>query len=134
MITYAVREEVRYFVVRTEGEGLSLAQEELGHYTDRLIATEVAYALAEQERKRLGYALGDSRLQFPAPLDGCINGCDGVQAACSECPPQSPEEESAEVDGFTMVESFSPGAPNGSTEQPDPADQIHPNNPANRVD
>ncbi len=89
MIKYHVSVEKRYLVTRAEVTENTGSTETIGHYTDEETAVEVAYALAEQERKRLGYSLGDERIQFPAPL--------GLTEQLQTPDPQSSEGESAEA-------------------------------------
>ena len=66
-IEYRVRECTRYYVTRYEkgSDGVSCGGSAGGEYTNELTAHAVAYALCRAEHERLGWPLGDERIQYP---------------------------------------------------------------------
>lgn len=71
-IEYRVRPVTRYIVTRyyqdSTPEGTkSGGCEERGEYGNALTAYEVAYALAKADHERLGWPIGDERIQYPKP-------------------------------------------------------------------
>lgn len=72
-VEYRVRPVTRYIVTRyyeeTQGAGRGLCGSQFkGEFDSSRIAYEVGYALAKEEHERLGYPIGDERIQYPAPL------------------------------------------------------------------
>jgi len=64
-IEYKVRVTQRYFVTRyAEGDGQA-GSSTFGEYDNEEVAYEVAYALCRAEHERLGWPLGDERIQYP---------------------------------------------------------------------
>lgn len=68
-IEYRVRMVPRYFVtVYRESEGGRVGScETRGEYENPDVAHEVAYALCKAEHDRLGWPVGDERIQYPRP-------------------------------------------------------------------
>ena len=71
-VEYRVRPHVRYVVTRYEesDDGNTGSCSERGEYGNNEIAFEVAYALCKAEHERLGYPLGDERIQYPLRVEG----------------------------------------------------------------
>lgn len=72
-IEYRVREVTRFIVTRyEEEEGIngkcSAGSSTLGEYTSEDTAYAVGYALAKEEHRRLGWPIGDERIQYPLPV------------------------------------------------------------------
>lgn len=67
-IEYRIREVKRFAVTRYEetpdGSGGCMTK---GTYDNGQIAHEAAYALAREEHGRLGWPVGDERIQYPHP-------------------------------------------------------------------
>lgn len=70
-IEYRVRMVPRYIVTRyAEGEGGNTGVcGTRGEYDNEVVAYEVAYALCSSEHSRLGWPLGDERIQYPRRYD-----------------------------------------------------------------
>jgi len=66
-IEYRVRPVTRYIVTRYEEGANRHGAEERGEFSNFDMAYAVGYALAAQERERLGYPLGDERIRYPDP-------------------------------------------------------------------
>jgi hypothetical protein len=66
-LEYRVRPITRYVVTRYEETvgGRTGGSSQCGEYDNADIAHEVAYALCKQEHDRLGFPLGDERIQYP---------------------------------------------------------------------
>lgn len=66
-VEYRVRETTRYFVTRyDEGdEGRSGSSSTFGEYDNADTAFAVGYALCKAEHERLGWPIGDERIQYP---------------------------------------------------------------------
>lgn len=81
-IEYRVRMVPRYIVTRYhESEsGVTGGSETRGQYDNDEVAYEVAYALCSAEHARLGWPLGDERIQYPRRYDEdqCIRAGAGV--------------------------------------------------------
>lgn len=70
MIEYKVRPVTRYVVTRYEGSKDAGSCVERGTFSSQEVAHEVAYALARETHERLGWPIGDERIQYPRhPLD-----------------------------------------------------------------
>ena len=72
-VEYRVRPVTRYIVTRfhedKRPDGTEKGSSELkGEFHSHEAAYEIAYALARDEHERLGYPIGDGRIQYPAPL------------------------------------------------------------------
>jgi hypothetical protein len=65
-IEYRVREIKRYIVTRFEDLGTTGGVTQHGEYLNEETAHEVAYALCRAEHERLGWPIGDARIQYPA--------------------------------------------------------------------
>ena len=69
-IEYQVRTVERYIITRYQEDGPGTAACcGRGEYSSPHVAHEVAYALAKEERERLGWLPGDARIQFPRHPD-----------------------------------------------------------------
>lgn len=73
LIEYRVRDVSRYIVTRyetgPEGAGVST----IGEYGREESAYDVAYALCKAEHQRLGWPVGDERIQYPqSPSDANV--------------------------------------------------------------
>lgn len=66
-VEYKVREVTRYVVTRwhRNGDDGSAGVETKGEFDNSIVAYQVAYALCRDEHERLGYPLGDERVQYP---------------------------------------------------------------------
>lgn len=67
-VEYRVRPVTRYIVTRFHDDGQSKGVETKGEFPSHEAAYEIGYALAKEEHQRLGYPIGDERIQYPAPL------------------------------------------------------------------
>lgn len=69
LIEYRVRPVTRYIVTRFErhvsAESESGGSSSLGEYDCVDNAYDVAYALCKAEHERLGFPIGDERIQYP---------------------------------------------------------------------
>jgi hypothetical protein len=71
LIEYRVRATERYIVTRFQKDANGSGIVERGTFTSPHVAHEVAYALAKDEHERLGWPIGDERIQYPRhPADG----------------------------------------------------------------
>lgn len=71
-IEYRVRMVPRYIVTRYhefEGGRAACGSETRGQYDNADVAYEVATALCKAEHERLGWDLGDERIQYPLPYE-----------------------------------------------------------------
>ena len=68
LIEYKVRPVTRYVVTRYEGNGSVGTCEQRGEFDNVETAHAVAYALCRAEHERLGWSVGDERIQYPQPL------------------------------------------------------------------
>ncbi|MGE3292387.1 MAG: hypothetical protein AB7O95_13495 [Geminicoccaceae bacterium] len=75
-VEYRIRPRMRYEITRYyENEDGSAGVESRGEYDNGDVAYEVAYALAKAEHDRLGWPVGDERMQYPRPSQrGAILG------------------------------------------------------------
>lgn len=65
-IDYKVRPVTRYIITRFElSENGGGGVESKGEYDNGQLAYEVAYALCKAEHERLGWPIGDERIQYP---------------------------------------------------------------------
>lgn len=69
-VEYRVRAVTRYIVTRyfegdRSGPFVGSGSEFKGEFDSERIAYEVGYALAKEEHQRLGYPIGDERIQYP---------------------------------------------------------------------
>lgn len=66
-VEYRVRKVERYVVTRHYEDvgGRTGGTEQKGEFPNQDIAFEVAYALCSDEHQRLGWPLGDERIQYP---------------------------------------------------------------------
>lgn len=69
-VEYRVRAVTRYIVTRyyeeSQGPDRGLCGSEFkGEFDSDRVAYEVGYALAKEEHQRLGYPIGDERIQYP---------------------------------------------------------------------
>lgn len=66
-VEYKVRRVTRYVVTRFHQSdcGSAGGSETKGEYANGEVAYQVAYALAAEEHKRLGYPEDDERIQYP---------------------------------------------------------------------
>ncbi len=64
-VEYRVRKIERYTVTRYHAGDREGGVETKGEYDNAGIAYEVGYALAKAEHERLGWPLGDERIQYP---------------------------------------------------------------------
>lgn len=67
-IEYRVRPVERYIVTRYKGGIASSGIEGRGEFDNFETAYEVAYALCKAEHDRLGWPLGDERIQYPKKI------------------------------------------------------------------
>ena len=67
-VEYRVRPVTRYIVTRYYADDSASGSEYKGEYDSPHIAYEVGYALAKEEHQRLGYPIGDERIQYPRPV------------------------------------------------------------------
>lgn len=65
LIEYRVKDVSRYIVTRYHGGPDGASIEERGEYGNKNVAHEVAYALCKAEHERLGWDVGDPRIQYP---------------------------------------------------------------------
>lgn len=65
LIEYKVRPVARYVVTRYESRGKAGGSEQLGEFDNAETAHAVAYALCRAEHERLGWPVGDERIQYP---------------------------------------------------------------------
>lgn len=70
LIEYRVRPVTRYIITRYEqteavNGACSAGCSSLGEYDNGDTAYAVAYALCKAEHERLGYPIGDERIQYP---------------------------------------------------------------------
>ncbi|NII73916.1 hypothetical protein FHW84_002489 [Dyella sp. SG562] len=65
-VEYKVRPVTRYLVTRymSEGDGAGSSSIQ-GEFDSEHVAYEVGYALCRAEHDRLGYPVGDERIQYP---------------------------------------------------------------------
>lgn len=71
-VEYRVRPHIRYSVTRyyEDHDGAGGGCEEIGEYSREEGAYDVAYAMCRAEHQRLGWPLGDERIQYPrSPSD-----------------------------------------------------------------
>jgi hypothetical protein len=68
LIEYKVRPVTRYVVTRYEQRGAAGGSEQQGEFDNAETAHAVAYALCRAEHERLGWPVGDERIQYPQPL------------------------------------------------------------------
>lgn len=68
LIEYKVRHVTRYVVTRYEGNGKLGQCGAQGEFDNAETAFAVAYALCRAEHERLGWPLGDERIQYPQPV------------------------------------------------------------------
>ncbi len=68
-VEYRVRKIERYIVTRYEAGENFAGGGVKGEYPNEEIAHEVAYALCKAEHERLGWPVGDERIQYPRSLD-----------------------------------------------------------------
>lgn len=75
LIEYRVRPVTRYIITRFEtsgpdenGRGCSGGCGTKGEFDNETVAYEVGYALCKAEHERLGWPVGDERIQYPQPL------------------------------------------------------------------
>lgn len=68
LIEYKVRPVTRYIVTRFEREGARSLSGQQGEFDNAETAYDVAYALCRAEHERLGWPVGDERIQYPQPL------------------------------------------------------------------
>lgn len=64
-IEYRVRKVERFVVTRFEAGEMGSGCEEKGEYDNENVAYEVSYALCKAEHDRLGWPIGDERIQYP---------------------------------------------------------------------
>jgi hypothetical protein len=64
-VEYRIVPVTRYVVTRYHLADRECGCDERGEFSNQDIAYEVANALAEAERQRLGYALDDPRIKYP---------------------------------------------------------------------
>lgn len=67
-VEYRVRPVTRYIVTRFHKTDNGGGVETKGEFDSPVVAYEVGYALAKEEHQRLGYPVGDERIQYPAPV------------------------------------------------------------------
>jgi hypothetical protein len=67
-VEYRVRPVTRYIVTRYYTEDKQGGCEAKGEFDNPEIAYQVGYALAKEEHQRLGYPVGDERIQYPRPV------------------------------------------------------------------
>lgn len=69
-VEYRLRPVTRYVVTRYHEEANDgpCGCETRGEFDNEETAYAVAYALAKQEHERLGYPIGDERIQYPEPF------------------------------------------------------------------
>ncbi|WP_136259370.1 hypothetical protein [Rhodanobacter lindaniclasticus] len=65
LIEYKVRPVTRYVVTRYEGNGKLGMCGQQGEFDNAETAHAVAYALCRAEHERLGWPVGDERIQYP---------------------------------------------------------------------
>lgn len=65
LVEYRVRPVMRYIVTRYESNGPAAACGPCGEYDSEDMAYEVGYALCKAEHERLGWPMGDGRIQYP---------------------------------------------------------------------
>ncbi len=74
LIEYKVRPITRYIVTRYENwppnPGGKASSTQHGTFDDPTTAHLVAYALCKQEHQRLGWPIGDMRIQYPQEVEG----------------------------------------------------------------
>lgn len=70
LIEYKVRPVTRYVVTRYEATGKASTCGPHGEFDNAATAHAVAYALCRAEHERLGWSIGDERIQYPQPLAG----------------------------------------------------------------
>lgn len=68
LIEYKVRPVTRYVVTRFERTGESGSSGQQGEFDNAGTAFAVAYALCRADHERLGWPLGDERIQYPQPV------------------------------------------------------------------
>lgn len=70
-IEYRVRPVTRYMVTRWQADenGASAPRQMGTEYDNAQVAYDVAYALCKTEHERLGWPVGDDRIQYPEPID-----------------------------------------------------------------
>ena len=68
LIEYKVRPVTRYVVTRYESRGRAGGSEQHGEFDNADTAFAVAYALCRAEHERLGWPVGDERIQYPQPV------------------------------------------------------------------
>lgn len=76
-IEYRVREVTKYIVTRYHetASGVTGGSEVAGEYANADSAYDVAYALAQAEHRRMGWPVGDPRIQYPLhPNDPTVDG------------------------------------------------------------
>lgn len=97
LIEYRVREVTRYYITRFEDDGKgSAGVSTLGEYSNPDTAYEVGYALCKAEHERLGFPLGDERIQYPRH-------------------PNEPSHEPCEVKGHLTAQEIVAKVPAGGT-------------------
>jgi hypothetical protein len=69
-VEYRVRTVERYYVTRFEEGANEASSTSIGEYSNADTAYAVAYALAKAEHERLGWAVGDPRIQYPRHPSG----------------------------------------------------------------
>ncbi len=67
-VEYRVRPVTRFIVTRYHQGENSGGVETKGEFDSANVAHQVAYALAKEEHQRLGYPIGDERIQYPSPI------------------------------------------------------------------
>lgn len=70
LIEYKVRPVTRYVVTRYERRGNAGGSEQQGEFDNAATAYAVGYALCRAEHERLGWPVGDERIQYPEPQAG----------------------------------------------------------------
>jgi hypothetical protein len=82
-VEYRVRPVTRYIVTRFFKEEQGSGSEFKGEFDSPHIAYQVGYALAKDEHERLGYPIGDERIQYPrTPVLDCIDVGSGWGQIC----------------------------------------------------
>lgn len=66
-VEYQVRKVERFIITRyaEDEQGRPGGSEMKGEYESAGLAHEIAFALARDEHQRLGWGLGDERMQYP---------------------------------------------------------------------
>jgi hypothetical protein len=64
-VEYRVRPITRFVVTRYHEEERGAGCETKGEYDNANVAFEVGYALCKAEHERLGWPVGDERIQYP---------------------------------------------------------------------